>query len=353
MALHEYECPACGGAMEFNPGTQKLKCPFCDSEFDVKDYVANHNSGSTGESADNYETNGGSDDSTPMYIYSCGSCGGEILATESLGSMKCPFCSNNVVASEKFTGAFKPDYIIPFKKTKEDAMQAYSGYVRSKKLLPKVFFEQNHIDEIKGVYVPFWLYNATENYHGTFEGTKVRTWSDSRYHYTETSFFDIERAGAQDFENVPVDGSKEMPDDLMESIEPFDRSEMIPFNMGYLAGFLANKYNVTADEDKKRAQERMTVSARNNFRSTITGYNSLRNTSENINPSNESTKYALYPVYVLNTSWEGNNYLFAMNGQTGKFVGNLPFSMKQAAKYYFPIAAALSIVLFGVAMLFL
>ena len=96
-------------------------------------------------------------------------------------------------------------------------MQAYSGYVRSKKLLPKVFFEQNHIDEIKGVYVPFWLYNATENYFGTFEGTKVRTWSDSRYHYTETSFFDIERAGAQDFENVPVDGSKEMPDDLMES----------------------------------------------------------------------------------------------------------------------------------------
>jgi DNA-directed RNA polymerase subunit RPC12/RpoP len=353
MALHEYECPACGGAMEFNPGTQKLKCPFCDSEFDVKDYVANHNSNSTGESADTYETNGGSDDATPMYIYSCGSCGGEILATESLGSMKCPFCSNNVVAAEKFTGAFKPDYIIPFKKTKEDAMQAYSGYVKSKKLLPKVFFEQNHIDEIKGVYVPFWLYNATENYFGTFEGTKVRTWSDSRYHYTETSFFDIERSGVQDFENVPVDGSKEMPDDLMESIEPFDRSEMIPFIMGYLAGFLANKYNVTADEDKARAEERMAVSARNNFRSTITGYNSLRNVTERINPSKESTKYALYPVYVLNTTWNGNNYLFAMNGQTGKFVGNLPFSMKQAAKYYFPIAAALSVVLFGAAMLFL
>ncbi len=352
MALHEYECPACGGAMEFNPGTQKLKCPFCDSEFDVRDYVANHNSNSTGQSAENFQTDS-SDDNTPMYIYSCGSCGGEILATESLGSMKCPFCSNNVVASEKFTGAFKPDYIIPFKKTKEDAMQAYSGYVKSKKLLPKVFFAQNHIDEIKGVYVPFWLYNATENYDGVFEGTQVRTWSDSRYNYTETSYFDIRRAGSQDFANVPVDGSKEMPDDLMESIEPFDHSEMVPFNMGYLAGFLANKYNVTSQEDKKRAEDRMAASARNNFRQTISGYSSLRNLSEQISTSKETIKYALYPVYVLNTTWEGKNYLFAMNGQTGKFVGNLPFSKRQAAKYYFPIAAIVSVVAFILALMFL
>ena len=350
MALHEYECPACGGAMEFNPGTQKLKCPFCDSEFDVKDYVANHNSNSTGESAENYQT--GNSDNTPMYIYSCGSCGGEILATESLGSMKCPFCSNNVVASEKFTGAFKPDYIIPFKKTKEDAMQAYSGYVKSKKLLPKVFFQQNHIDEIKGVYVPFWLYNATGNYSGSFEGTKIRTWSDTKYNYTETSFYDIQRQGTEKFENVPVDGSKEMPDDLMESIEPFDRSEMVPFNMGYLAGFLANKYNVSAEEDKKRAKERITASTQTDFRATIKGYNSLKNTSESINTTGESAKYALYPVYVLNTTWEGKNYLFSMNGQTGKFVGNLPFSKGQAAKYYFPIAAVVSVIAFIFAMIF-
>ena len=143
--------------MEFNPGSQKLKCPFCDSEFDVKDYVANHNSGSQGESAETHNTGAGATGEEPMYIYSCGSCGGEILATESLGSMKCPFCSNNIVVNEKFTGSFKPDFIIPFTKTREDAMKAYSGYVKSKKLVPKVFLDQNHIDELKGVYVPFWF----------------------------------------------------------------------------------------------------------------------------------------------------------------------------------------------------
>ncbi len=345
MALQEYECPACGGAMEFNPQTQKIKCPYCDSEFDVKDYVANHNSQSSGEAV---ESNSSADPDSQMYIYSCGSCGGEILATESLGAMKCPFCSNNVAVSEKFTGQFKPDYIIPFKKTREEAIEAYKGYVKSKKLIPRVFFEKNHIDEIKGVYVPFWLFDATESFTGSYEGTKVRTWRDSNYIYTETKFYNVERAGTENFERVPVDGSKEMPDDLMESLEPFDFNEMVPFNMAYLAGFLANKYNVSAADSKKRALDRMGVSVASDFRSTVSGYSSIRTISENSSTVESSYKYALYPVYILNTTWEGNNYLFAMNGQSGKFIGNLPFSLKEGLKYYFPIAGILALIAFAI-----
>ena len=351
MALHEYECPACGGAMEFNPKTQKLKCPFCDSEFDVKDYVANQNSGSSGEDAGNYETSSESSDE-PMYIYCCGSCGGEILATESLGSMKCPFCSNNIVVNEKFTGTFKPDFIIPFAHTREDAMKAYSGYVKSKKLIPKVFFDQNHIDEIKGVYVPFWLYDGVETYSGDFNATKVRTWSDSEYNYTETSHFRVRRQGHEKFVNVPVDGSREMPDDLMESLEPFDTKAMVPFNMGYLAGFLANKYNVTAEQNHARAVQRMNASTTSDFRNTIKGYNTYHAVSENCTIGNESYKYVLYPVYVLNTTWNGGNYLFAMNGQSGKFIGNLPCSTAQVMKYYIPIATVVAAIAFAIMTFF-
>ncbi len=352
MALQEYECPACGGAMEFNPRTQKIKCPYCDSEFDVKDYVANHNSNSSGELADDSSSSSQGSE-TEMYIYHCGSCGGEILATESLGAMKCPFCSNNVAVSEKFTGEFKPDYIIPFKKTKDDAIAAYKSYVKSKKLLPKVFFDQNHIDEIKGVYVPFWLFDATESFNGSYEGTKVRTWSDSNYNYTETKYYDIRRSGTEDFERVPVDGSKEMPDDLMESLEPFDQNEMVPFNMAYLAGFLANKYNVGSKESQPRALQRIETSVASDFRATVSGYSSIRPLTENVGTVQASDKYALYPCYILSTTWEGKNYIFAMNGQSGKFVGNLPFSIREALKYYFPIAAILWAIAFFVFYFFM
>lgn len=346
MALHEYECPSCGGAMEFNPKTQKLKCPYCDSEFDVKDYVANHNSDSTGEAADQYTDQSTTDDGQQLYIYKCGSCGGEILATESLGSTKCPFCSNNVVVSEKFTGEFKPDYIIPFKCTKDDAMNTYRNYVKSKRLVPKVFLDENHIDEIKGVYVPFWIYNATMSFSGAYEGRKVRHWRDSTYEYTETKFYDVRRAGTEDFENVPADASKEMPDDLMDSLEPFDHNEMVPFNMGYLAGFLANKYNVSASENMPRVMNRIKNSLIADFKGTINGYSSLRPLGENTGIERSSHKYALYPVYILNTTWRDNNYLFAMNGQSGKFIGNLPYSIARAVKYYIPIAAIVSIISF-------
>ncbi|MBQ6407434.1 MAG: hypothetical protein IJJ64_05285 [Butyrivibrio sp.] len=353
MSLHEYECPACGGAMEFNPKTQKLKCPFCDSEFDVKDYVANHNSTTEAEVADGYNSSSESTSDQPLYVYRCGSCGGEILTTESLGSTKCPFCSNNVVVKEKFDGQFKPDFIIPFKLTRDDAMKTYRNHVKSKKLVPKVFLDENHIDELKGIYVPFWLFNAKESFSGSYEATKVRTWSDSHYQYTETKFYDVQRAGTEDFDNVPVDGSKEMPDDLMESLEPFDENEMVPFNMGYLAGFLANKYNVSAEDNKPRALQRMAVSVSQDFRNTISGYSSVRTLNENTNTVSVSHSYALYPVYVLNTSWQGKNYLFAMNGQSGKFVGNLPFSMAQAVKYFIPITAIASIISFIIYYVFL
>ncbi len=344
MALQEYECPACGGAMEFNPHTQKLKCPYCDSEFDVKDYVANHNSSSQGEAVEKPSSEENASSGEQLYVYSCGSCGGEILATESLGSTKCPFCNNNIVVKEKFTGEFKPDYIIPFQKTKEDAVEIYRNYVKSKRLVPSVFLEENHIDEIKGVYVPFWLFDGKESFNGQYEATKIRTWSDAAYNYRETKYYSVSRAGTESFEKVPCDGSKEMPDDLMESLEPFDHSKMVPFNMGYLAGFFANKYNVGALECKAHALKRMDVTTAADFRNTISGYTSVMPVSEHCGTVTSSHKYALYPVYMLSTTWNNNNYIFAMNGQNGRFVGDLPFSIKQALKYYIPIGLIASVV---------
>ena len=137
----------------------------------------------------------------------------------------------------------------------------YSG----KKLLPKVFKDENHIDEIRGVYVPFWLFDADADAHIRYKATRVRAWSDSDYNYTETSFFSVVRGGSIGFQRVPVDGSSKMPDVLMESIEPFYFEDAVDFHTAYLAGYLADKYDVDAEASVERANERIKNSTADAF----------------------------------------------------------------------------------------
>ena len=154
--------------------------------------------------------------------YVCKSCGGEIVGDETTAATACPFCGNPVVMMGQFAGALRPDYVIPFKLDKKAAKAALMKHYGGKRLLPKVFKDQNHIDEVKGVYVPFWLFDADADAHVRYKATRVRSWSDSRFNYTETSHYAVIRGGNIGFERVPVDGSAKMADDLMEAIEPCD-----------------------------------------------------------------------------------------------------------------------------------
>lgn len=347
MAITEYECPACGGTMAFDAQTQMLKCEYCDTQIKVSDYVAPHKPGPEATAANEWQAS----ETEGMYVYSCQSCGGEIIADETLGASQCPFCGNNVVMKDKFEGGLKPDYIIPFRKTKEDAMNTYRNYVKGKALLPKVFSAENHIDKIRGIYIPYWLYDSDLQADIAYEATKIKSWSDGDYNYTDTSYFEVLRSGSESFEHVPVDASKEMPDDLMESIEPFDFNDVQPFNGGYLAGFLANKYDVEEGASRERARQRVKQQISYDFRNTVRGYSTVREVNKNIRERSFSHKYALYPVWILNTTWRDNHYMFAMNGQTGKFLGNLPSDKRLAIKYYLAFGFGLSIIVFIINMI--
>lgn len=352
MGLTEYECPACGGAMEFNTQSQMLSCPFCDTKIKVSDYKAPRKEEQDKDAkADSNEWN--AEELNGMVVYSCQSCGGEIIASENEGSLTCPFCSNNVVVKEKFSGDLRPDYVIPFKHDKKAAMNAYSNYVKGKLLLPGVFYEQNHIDKIRGIYIPYWLYDATIDANYNFDATKIRTWSDGNYNYTETKHYDVIREGTESFSNVPHDASKEMPDDLMESIEPYDFKEAVPFNSGYLAGFLANRYDVAFKDTEKHVVDRMKNSVESEIQSTVSKYTTSRIRTSNQNVKELTHKYALYPVWLLNTTFKGKSYLFAMNGQSGKFVGNLPASVPKSLVLFFTSGTAFTLLSILVWFLFL
>lgn len=356
--LQEYKCPCCDGAIEFDSTVQKMKCPYCDSEFDIAAMEAEQQEIDNFQQSEmKWDTSAGSEwqtgEADNLRVYTCDSCGGEVVADETTGATACPYCGNPVVMKGQFSGALKPDYVIPFKLDKNAAIEALKKHYSGKRLLPKVFKDQNHIDEVKGVYVPFWLFDTDASAHIRYEGTKVRTWSTSRYNYTETSYYSVVRGGNVGFNNVPVDGSTKMEDDLMESIEPFDVSQAVPFNGAYLAGYMADKYDVDAQQSIERANERIKISTEQEFAKTVTDpYVSLIPKYSNISLSNGSAKYALYPVWILNTSWKGNKYTFAMNGQTGKLVGDLPLDKGAYRKWLFGLTGAITAVAFGLSYLF-
>lgn len=333
--LLEYKCPACGGALEFDSSLQKLKCPYCDSIFEVdeladKDAVFDKED-STWNMASNEWENG---ETSNMRLFVCKSCGGEIVGDENTGASECPFCGNQIVMSGAFSGSLKPDYVIPFKFDKDAAKKQYAEHILGKPLLPNDFKKKNHFDELKGIYVPFWIYNADVSASASFTAERVRHWSDSQYNYTETSIYDIYREGTMSFERIPCDGSSKMDDTLMESIEPFDFGEAVPFQSAYLAGYFADKYDVDQYENLPRADQRIKNSAVSVLRDTFdSNYTSVQKKASQSNRTGGNVQYALYPVWLLTSTYKGEKYTFAMNGQTGKFVGNLPIDKKKEFLY--------------------
>lgn len=357
--INEYKCPSCGGAIEFDSHSQKMKCPYCDTEFDLEtlkkyDEQLSREAEQKDDISD-WQTDPGKQwqegETDGMNVYTCKSCGGEIVSDENTGATSCPYCGNPVILTERFRGALRPDMVIPFKLDKKAAKEAYYKHIKGRPLLPKVFRRENHIDEIKGIYVPFWLFDADVAVDARYKATKVRTWSDSDYDYTETSYYSVDRSGNMSFVSVPVDGSSRMPDDLMESIEPYKVADAVEFQTAYLSGYLADKYDVDAQQSTDRARERMKESAQDVLRDTVKGYASVIPENTNVRISGGDAKYALYPVWILNTTWRGKKYIFAMNGQTGRMTGDLPVDNGAYTRWLLGLTAVFSIAAYLVALL--
>lgn len=329
----EYECPCCCGRVEFDSGLQKMKCPYCDSEFDMEAMRAHdqaleqeQQSQTPDEEWETAQRQFLDEEKDGLKVYQCKSCGGEIVTDETTAATHCPYCGAPVIMVGNLADDLKPDGVIPFKLDKKAAIAALKQHMSGKKLLDKRFASGSHLEEIKGVYIPFWLFDAEANGQARFRATRVRTWETPRERCTETSYFDVSRAGRMAFRQIPVDGSEKAPDDLMESVEPFDYSAVVPFQTGYLSGYMADRYDVNSDKCRVRAQERAKRSVENALRSTVSGYNTVQTEACNVRLEHPKAKYVLCPVWLLTSSYEGKTYLFAVNGQTGKIAGDMPLN---------------------------
>ncbi|MCR5542704.1 MAG: YrzE family protein [Eubacterium sp.] len=348
--ITNYKCRDCGGTLQFSSTKQKLVCDSCGAEYDVSEFEQAQASGSQQQQYTAKE-NQWDVDAEGLVVYECKNCGGEIVGDKSMASTKCPYCDNPIVISSKFEGSLKPDVVIPFKLNKHAAQDHLKDHVNKIKLAPAAFKAGNHIKEVKGVYVPFWLYDADVHARATYDARKEKKTEDANYEYTETSFYDVMREGDMKFQNIPADASEKMDDKLMDSIEPYDLSAGVPYSSAYMAGYFADRYDVTAEQCKPRAEERIEHTAKDLLKKKVKDYNTVYDKSSDVDLRSCSYKYALLPVWILNTVWNGNKYTFAMNGQTGKLVGDVPYSKGKFWGILLGASAGLALIMFLIAKL--
>lgn len=348
-----YKCPSCGGPLHFDPDSGKVKCDFCGSVFEpaqISEEFSAANAAAveagTGLSEANDVMQWSEEEAQHMRAYSCPSCGAQLICDENTAATSCPYCGNPTVVPAQFDGALRPDYIIPFKLKKEEAVRKLKEFYKGKPLLPNAFSDNNHIEEIKGVYVPFWLYDGQAAAELSYHATRVHSHSTRDELITVTEHYQVDRKGTVRFKMVPADASSKMPDELMDAIEPFRYEDLVPFDMSYLPGFLADKYDVSSEEDANRADTRMKNSAIAEISATVGGYSSVVPEVERVHIIPDRVHYAFLPVWMLSTKWNNENHIFAMNGQTGKFIGDLPVDMKKFWLYFLIITVVLAAILF-------
>lgn len=338
MAMVNYNCFNCGAELTFNPKTQRWDCAYCGESFSLEDFekrqAAKPDAGKTDEAHETWAQTEATDDSSgDMVAYHCAHCGAEIVTSRETVATTCVYCQRPVVLEAQMAGAFRPQYVLPFAKTREDAVAAFREYVKKKPLLPREFTGEQAMQKITGVYVPFWLFNCGVDTDLTADCRNVTSWSDGDYRYTKTDYYRVVRSGQIAFRNIPVDASSKIDNATMDSIEPFPFQELVDFAPPYLSGFLAERYDEDTSAAAPRATSRAGATAMSELRGTIHGYSTTIVTSSNQQFNDLNAWYTLLPVWLLSCEFKGKPYLFAMNGRTGKFTGNLPIDGRRALLY--------------------
>ncbi len=363
----EQKCPACGAPMRFDAATGRLVCDWCGNILEIKDqdWSAEAQAAKPAaappkaeEAQDGDEQISGFDyeaikqqvidkDAEKLPIYNCRSCGAEVISTWEQVALTCPYCQNNIVLTDKVAGGLKPDGIVPFTISSKELPDAVNRFYRKKKLLSKKFFTEARMGRVTGIYVPFWVFDGHLEGDVRFDASNTVSYRQGDYRVTDTKHYSLNRSVAVDFADIPVDASERLDNAMMDSLEPFDMSKSRPFDPAYLAGFTADRFDSPASDVEQRAKSRMMNTAYTSARQQCSGYSSVTERGGNIS-AQVKARYLLLPVYLFDIVQGNKNYSFAVNGQSGKVVGQLPNDRAYNLRYFLLRAGAA----FGAFMLY-
>jgi len=322
------KCTNCGGDLKFSPHLQQWQCEWCDkihTKEDLKDQLA--------QSEDNQaEPQSGTVDGSTV-TYKCSYCGAEVITAVETIQTFCVYCQRPVTIQTQASGEFKPSSVLPFRNTKDDAIAQFKNFLKGKRFLPNSYCADKNIEKLCGVYIPFWLFDGMMHFDFSGEGDIISVYREGDFEVMRTDTYRLVRKGSIGVENIPVDASLKTPSDIMDSIEPFSFGDLAPFSPLYLSGFLAERFDVSQDDSFGRAEQRMTGSVDKKINHSLFRYARVRRHRDEKHTQNISAKYSLLPVWMLHSIFEEKDYLFAMNGQTGKMLGNLPMDKGKMLRF--------------------
>ncbi len=311
-----FKCKNCGGTTVYEPGRKSMYCPHCEG-INSEDVI---HEGS---------------------ITHCGNCGAPIMTGQYTTADSCIHCGRAIVFDERIEGRFRPNLILPFKINKDMAVEALNNEFKKRTFTPATFLSEKSLNRMRGIYVPFWLYDYQAHYDFRGEGKRVRTWTSGNTEYVETSYYDVIRQMDAGFDKVPVDASIAMNDGEMDLMEPYTYQELEGFDPKYMSGFFGEVFNQGPDVLEERAKIKARSASEELMKQSITGYQSVRPVHNNLNLHRSELNYALMPVWMYQYDYRGETYRFLVNGQTGKVVGQTPVS--RAKVFFYGLTTMVSV----------
>lgn len=350
MSTIVYKCPCCGSSLAFSGASGKLECASCGNSYESDALEAMNVEEGGSVEFDMPQESLNADEAAQMQAYICQGCGAELMTEGTTTATECPYCGSPTILPDRIEGGVKPEKVVPFVISKEEAQKQFEEYFKGKRLMPNIFLNsRNRIAEMRKLYVPYWLFDCNAHASIVYNAERDHVQRQGDWEITRTEHYVVRRRGRMNFENIPVDGSEKLDNKITESLEPYDLSTAVPFQPAVLAGAMADHADVNADECKDRAVNRVENSVANAMRSTVVGYSRVAEHSRNIRSMDSKVTPVLMPVWLITTQKEDKTYTFAINGQTGKLTCDVPTDKKKA----FAWGAGVFACVFAIAMLVL
>lgn len=310
-----YACPNCGGNLKFDIPSQQLACEYCHTQADPYSFEDKDEQNFVNQ---DYE----------VTVFSCPQCGGEIVSTDNSAAEFCTFCGASTILHSRLRNEKRPNYIIPFKKTKEDCKKAYSALMKKAIFAPDALKDPKYIDGFRGIYMPYWAFYVEQQGDFQLAGSRTRRRGD----YIITDHYSLKGDIDAYYKGLSYDASSSFDDAISEKLAPFDVKGMKAFTPAFLSGFYADTADVDSEEYRMEAENFATDESAKKIHATPEFAGMAISGSLGAGELGTRTKEVdstMFPVWFMSYRNAGRVAYATVNGQTGKVVTDLPVDTRK------------------------